>query len=60
MKNVVLTVTLALLSAAAARADELRVGAAAVVITPPLGTPLAGYYALCEAEGLPRPNVLVD
>ena len=21
---------------------------------------LAGYYALCEAEGLPRPNVLVD
>jgi hypothetical protein len=21
---------------------------------------LAAYYALCEAEGLPRPNVLVD
>jgi hypothetical protein len=21
---------------------------------------LAGYYALCEAAGLPRPNVLVD
>jgi neutral ceramidase len=27
-----------------ARADELRVGTSAVVITPPLGTPLAGYY----------------
>src|SRR2546429_9812583 len=25
-------------------AAELRVGSAAVVITPPLGTPLAGYY----------------
>ena len=21
---------------------------------------LSAYYALCEAEGLPRPNVLVD
>jgi hypothetical protein len=21
---------------------------------------LAAYYALCEAQGLPRPNVLVD
>ena len=40
--------TLVLLLAAgagAARAGELRVGAAAVDITPPEGTPLAGYYA---------------
>lgn len=31
-------------AAIVARADELRVGTSAVVITPPLGTPLAGYY----------------
>jgi len=31
---------------------ELRVGAAATVITPPPGTPLAGYYNLRPAEGL--------
>ena len=30
---------------APALAAELRVGAAAVVITPPEGTPLAGYYS---------------
>ena len=29
---------------AIAAAAELRIGSAAVVITPPLGTPLAGYY----------------
>src|SRR5947207_15645299 len=34
------------------RADELRVGAAAVVITPPIGTPMAGYYSERAAEGV--------
>ena len=34
-----------LLFAAPALAAELRVGAAAVVINPPPGTPLAGYYS---------------
>jgi Neutral/alkaline non-lysosomal ceramidase, N-terminal len=33
-------------------ADELRVGAAAVVITPPIGTPMAGYYSERAAEGV--------
>src|SRR5437899_11864057 len=37
---------------ASARADELRVGSAAVVITPPLGTPMAGYYSARAAEGV--------
>src|SRR5438105_8338294 len=37
---------------ASARADELRVGSAAVVITPPLGTPMAGYYSERAAEGV--------
>jgi len=31
---------------------ELRAGAAAIMITPELGTPLAGYYALRPAEGV--------
>src|SRR5437870_4854383 len=34
-----------------ASAAELRVGAAAVVITPPAGTPLAGYYETRISEG---------
>jgi len=33
-------------------AGELHVGAAAVVITPPLGTPMAGYYSERAAEGV--------
>lgn len=33
-------------------ADALRVGAAAVVITPPVGTPMAGYYFERAAEGV--------
>lgn len=32
-------------------AGELRVGAAAVNITPPVGIPMAGYYAIRLAEG---------
>ncbi len=35
-----------------ARADEVRVGAAAVKITPPAGTPMAGYYYARAAEGV--------
>lgn len=31
---------------------ELRIGAAAVKITPPLGTPMAGYYFTRGAEGV--------
>src|SRR5438552_1001739 len=34
-----------LLSAATCNAAELRVGAASVIISPPLGTPMAGYYS---------------
>ena len=33
-------------------AEDLRVGAAAVVITPPVGTPMAGYYFERAAEGV--------
>lgn len=33
-------------------AGELRIGAAAVVITPPLGTPMAGYYYERGADGV--------
>jgi neutral ceramidase len=35
-----------------ARAGEFKAGATAVVITPPIGTPLAGYYALRPATGV--------
>jgi hypothetical protein len=41
-----------LLLVAPLRADELRVGAAAEVITPPTGAPLAGYYEHREAAGV--------
>src|SRR3954447_6814515 len=43
---------LLLLVALPVRAGELRVGAAAVVITPPPGTPMAGYYSARAAEGV--------
>jgi neutral ceramidase len=43
---------LLLLAAAPAWAGELRIGAAAVVITPPPGTPMAGYYRARAAEGV--------
>jgi hypothetical protein len=39
------------LACLSARAGELRVGAAAVVITPPVGIPMAGYYNTRLAEG---------
>lgn len=44
--------TLPLLLAASVHAADLRVGASAVVITPPLGTPMAGYYSPRGAEGV--------
>ena len=37
---------------ATTRGDELRVGAAAVVITPAMGAPMAGYYSARAAEGV--------
>jgi len=44
--------SLLVLVAATSHAGELRVGAAATVITPEVGTPLAGYYSLRPAEGV--------
>lgn len=41
-----------LASSAAVRANEIRVGTALVKITPPLGTPLAGYYHPRGSEGV--------
>jgi hypothetical protein len=35
-----------------AAADELRLGTAAVKITPPLGTPMAGYYGARGSQGV--------
>ena len=35
-----------------ARAGDFRVGAASVVITPAVGTPMAGYYSARAAEGV--------
>ena len=43
---------LLLLGGALARAGELRVGAAAEIITPPMGAPLAGYYSTRLADGV--------
>jgi len=40
---------------AAARAEELRVGIAALDITPPLGAPMAGYYHARGADGVVDP-----
>jgi hypothetical protein len=40
------------LAGSAALAGELRVGTAAIKITPPLGIPLAGYYSLRGSEGV--------
>lgn len=44
---------LPILNATPAHAQgALRAGAAAVVITPPQGTPMAGYYSIREADGV--------
>src|SRR3954469_25059260 len=51
MRPTVVALVLWLLASAAA-AGDLRVGAAAVVITPEAGTPMAGYYSARAAEGV--------
>lgn len=52
MKNLWLLAALVLAAAFNVRAGELRVGASAVVITPPAGAPLAGYYEPRGATGV--------
>ncbi|HOA53460.1 MAG TPA: hypothetical protein PKI05_14500, partial [Thermogutta sp.] len=50
-----LTCGLLVLSGWLAQAEEpgvIQVGTAAVVITPPLGTPMAGYYSARGSEGV--------
>lgn len=46
---------LGFLLTASARAEDFKVGAASVDITPPLGTPMAGYYGERAAEGVHDP-----
>jgi hypothetical protein len=41
-----------LLLASAAQAGEFKAGAASVVITPKVGTPMAGYYNFRAATGV--------
>jgi neutral ceramidase len=41
-----------LISSVVAVGGEIRLGAAVVKITPPLGTPLAGYYSVRGSEGV--------
>jgi hypothetical protein len=52
MQRPLLALALALPLISAARGDDLRAGAAAVVITPAPGTPMAGYYHERGAEGV--------
>lgn len=52
MSRAVAFALIAAVMAPTARGEGLRVGAAAVVITPPPGTPLAGYYSERAAEGV--------
>ncbi len=55
MKTFALVTSLLILASEAGAgevADDTRIGAAAVVITPPLGTPMAGYYFERAAEGV--------
>jgi Neutral/alkaline non-lysosomal ceramidase, N-terminal len=47
--------TLIMVVPVASLADELRVGAASVDITPPVGTPMAGYYAERLSKGVHDP-----
>ena len=46
------TLLFALAFAASAHADDFKVGAASVDITPPVGTPMAGYYAERLSKGV--------
>jgi hypothetical protein len=52
MRSFVFSLVILAASAVAALSTELRVGAAAAVITPPNGTPLAGYYSMRAADGV--------
>jgi neutral ceramidase len=52
MKRIAILIVMLLTSAMHLRADELRVGVAAVSITPPNGTPLSGYYRKRLSEGV--------
>jgi neutral ceramidase len=42
-------------ASASARAEDLKVGAASVDITPPVGTPMAGYYGERASRGVHDP-----
>src|SRR5438445_4089950 len=52
MKRLSLFALLLIAGAGNARAEELRAGAAAVIINPPEGTPMAGYYSLRGAKAV--------
>lgn len=52
LSRAALVVSFVLFSTTVAAAGELRVGAAAVPITPNPGTPMAGYYSTRLAEGV--------
>ena len=52
MKGTLLSLIFAVAASAPAAAAELRVGAAAEVITPAVGVPMAGYYHPRAAEGV--------
>ncbi|WP_435015538.1 neutral/alkaline non-lysosomal ceramidase N-terminal domain-containing protein [Tundrisphaera sp. TA3] len=48
-------VFLALMTVGTARSEEFKVGAATVDITPPIGTPMAGYYSERLSQGVHDP-----
>ena len=55
MRRLVLVTSLVIIASAADAGEvveEMRIGAAAMAITPPLGTPMAGYYFERAAEGV--------
>ena len=52
MRSVILCLLVVMAAPAPARSQELRVGAAAESITPPIGIPMAGYYSERGAKGV--------
>jgi len=52
MRITSLAALLGLLACSLTNGADLRVGASSVVITPPTGTPMAGYYSPRAAEGV--------